>query len=221
MHDKNSPQQTAPPGVHRDKMYARTYALAALENDIRGAAPQGKKLVFGEGSPAAGLALVGEAPGGQEERIGRPFVGPAGRLLDGLLAEVSLPRKDLWITNVVKWHPKALRDGREQTVAPSASEVQMCRGWLEKELAIIAPALVVCLGNLSARVLIHSRFQMLAGHGRWDQSTLGVPAMATFHPAYALRAGSRLAEIRQMMLGDLLKVKDRYDHIIAAVAEAL
>lgn len=214
-------QPAAPPRVHRDKMYAKTYALAVLENEIRNMTPQGRKLVFGEGSPAARLTLVGEAPGGQEERMGRPFVGPAGRLLDELLAEVSLPRKDLWVTNVVKWHPIAYKNGRERTVAPSTADVQVSLDWLEKELSIIAPALVVCLGNLSARVLIDVKFQMLAGRGRWEQSTMGVPALATFHPAYALRAGRRLSEIRRLMLEDLRKVKAKYEQLPVTAVETV
>lgn len=187
-------------------------ALARLRQEMRLAMPPERRLVFGEGSPEAILSIVGEAPGREEEALGRPFVGAAGQLLDQLLAKHSFRREELWITNVVKWRPTE-EDHRSRTRAPRLSEVNLSRGWLLKELEIVNPRIILCLGNVAARALIDSRFRMSADHGHWGEGLYGVVALATFHPAYVLRQGSRRGRVWDGVNRDFQMVKARYEQL--------
>ncbi|MBI2906182.1 MAG: uracil-DNA glycosylase [Chloroflexi bacterium] len=184
-------------------------AIDRLGDEIRLAAPSA--VVFGEGDLSARLAVVGEAPGAEEEAAGRPFVGFAGRLLDRLLREVLVLREELWITNLVKWRPVDERDGGRRTRAPRAGEAKLARAWLESELQIIRPCLILCLGNHAARALISPTFQVAADHGRWHAGPFGAQIMATFHPAYAGRFGGREGQIFEATLADFQAVKARYE----------
>lgn len=169
-------------------------------------------LVFGEGNANARLALVGEAPGREEEAQGRVFVGPAGRLLNQLLADVSLNRAELWLTNVVKWRPIEVKLGHLYSRSPNLAEVKANKVWLERELEIVGPDIVLCLGYLAARTIINNSFQMRSQHGRWYQGLLGVVALATFHPSYVLRWGRR-EQLITWLREDMLKVKSKYDEL--------
>ena len=191
----------------------KSEALARLKQEVRHGLPPGKSIVFGEGNPNATLVVVGEAPGREEEAAGRPFVGRAGQLLNEMLSGLSLKREELWITNVVKWHPTEAKGNLQSTRSPNASEVRVSLGWLDKELRTIAPRLILCLGNMAAGALIDSRFRMKVDHGRWREGRLGVETLATFHPAYALRQGARTGEVLDLMRQDLQIVKARYDEI--------
>src|SRR5512134_2720824 len=110
--------------------------------------------VFGEGDPASRIVLVGEQPGDEEDRAGRPFVGPAGRLLDRALADAGIPREQCWVTNAVKhfkWTPRGKRRIHER---PSSREVAACRPWLEAELRAVEPRVLVCLGATAAAAVL-------------------------------------------------------------------
>lgn len=159
------------------------------------------RVVFGEGDPSSPVAIVGEGPGEREEEEGRPFVGRAGELLNRLLASAALRREDLWITNVLKRRAVKLIDGRVSNRPPTAEEVAVYRKYLERELQIISPRIVLCLGNVAANVLIHPNFRMTREHGVWFTSMEGRKLMATFHPSYILRqrGGSRDEMLRQTM----------------------
>jgi len=136
-------------------------------------------VVFGEGNPLAALMLVGEGPGADEDRLGRPFVGQAGRLLDELLAEQGLDRRAVYIANVVKCRPPRNRD-------PEPDEIAACRVHLERQLAIIRPRVVVCLGKVAAHVVLDTEepISRLRGEVIPRDGRLVIP---TFHPAYLLR----------------------------------
>lgn len=160
--------------------------------------------VFGEGNPHARIMLVGEAPGEQEDRAGRPFVGRAGKLLDEMLAVAGISRDDVWITNVVKRRPIRMVDSRKTNRPPTRAEVQACLPVLQAEIAIIRPRTIVCLGAVAASALIRPDFRLNAERGRWFPGPQETRTLATFHPAYLLRLrGVDRNELQRLFVGDL------------------
>jgi DNA polymerase len=152
--------------------------------------------------------LVGEQPGDQEDQAGHPFVGPAGRLLDQALDEAGIDRDTVYVTNAVK-HFKFVRQEltrRRLHKKPSAGEVRACRPWLEEEIRVVRPALVVALGSTSAQALLGPAFRVTRERGRVIESANG-PVLATVHPSAILRAPSetRAAE-RRAFVRDLVEV---------------
>jgi DNA polymerase len=159
--------------------------------------------VFGEGPAGARVMLVGEQPGDQEDRAGHPFVGPSGRLLDEALAEAGIDRGGVYVTNAVK-HFKFVR--REPTrrrlhKKPSAGEVRACRPWLEEEVRLVRPALVVALGSTAAQALLGPDFRVTRTRGQVVRSEWAGPVLATVHPSAVLRApeDAREAERRSFV----------------------
>jgi uracil-DNA glycosylase len=148
------------------------------------------RVVFGEGDVKAKVMLVGQGPGVVEEQTGRPFAGPAGRLLDQALAEVGLERPKLWLTNVIKCRAVKTENGRMVDRAPSAAELKACRPWLDGEVDIIQPGIVVCIGVPSAKALIDKKFKLSEEHGQMREHPDGTRRTAVFHPAYVLRLRS-------------------------------
>ena len=169
-------------------------ALTAIEERMAALAaescPPGLGPVFGEGDPTAALALIGEAPGEREVAEGYPFAGPAGRLLDSLLAEAGMERSSFWLTNVVKCRPVREENGRLANRAPLAGELKVWLPLLLEELAVVRPCLLVCLGATAARALLGRGFKLTEQRGRWLPGPLDTLAMATFHPAYVLHLES-------------------------------
>jgi uracil-DNA glycosylase family 4 len=146
------------------------------------------RLVFGNGNPLASLVLVGEAPGADEEKLGQPFVGRAGRLLDQALERAGVSRADIWITNVVKIRPtEPGANGRARNRPPTTEEKDTFRPWLEEELRIIAPRAIVCLGATAAAALLGRKVKVTAERGRWTDGPVGAQVLTTYHPAYLLR----------------------------------
>ncbi len=148
----------------------------------------GTQTVFGEGKKGARLLLIGEQPGNDEDLAGAPFVGPAGRMLDRALAAAAIERDDAYVTNVVKhfkWEPRGKRRIHKK---PNAMEIVACRPWLEAEIAVVRPELLVCLGATAAQALFGKSFRVTEQRGRILESPFGVPAMATVHPSSLLRA---------------------------------
>lgn len=145
------------------------------------------QVVFGEGSVEAEIMIVGQGPGVVEDETGRPFVGPAGALLDRALEEAGLRREQLWITNVIKCRATKEEKGRISDRPPHAGEVKACRPWLEGELTTVRPKIIVCVGTPAAQALIDKKFKMSQEHGQWREGPHGSQALATFHPAYVLR----------------------------------
>jgi uracil-DNA glycosylase len=143
--------------------------------------------VFGEGARAAGVMLVGEQPGDQEDLAGKPFVGPAGRMLDQALEEAGIDRRQAYVTNVVKhfkWQPRGKRRIHQK---PNWSEMAACRPWLEAELGVVEPDVVVCLGATAAQALIGRDFRVSRQRGELVDSPLARYVLATVHPSSILR----------------------------------
>jgi uracil-DNA glycosylase len=148
------------------------------------------RVVFGEGDVYAKIMLVGQGPGLIEEQTGRPFAGPSGKLLDQALQEVGLERGKLWLTNVIKCRAVKLEKGRLVDRAPSAAELRACRPWLDGELDIIQPEIIVCIGVPAAKALIDKKFKLSEEHGQFREDPNGTRRTAVFHPAYVLRLRS-------------------------------
>ena len=173
-------------------------------------------VVFGEGDPHSPMVLVGEGPGEREEIEGRPFVGRAGQLLDRLLASAQLRREELWITNVLKRRASKLVGGRVKNRLPRADELAFYKQYLDRELRIISPRLILCLGNLAANVLIHRGFRMTQEHGHWFSGLSGKKLMATYHPAYILRLeGAEYEEVLRQAMEDFALAAAEYRAIHA------
>jgi DNA polymerase len=144
--------------------------------------------VFGEGPRSASILFVGEQPGDQEDLAGRPFVGPAGRLLDRALAEAGIDRAGVYVTNVVKHFKWESRGKRRIHKKPSAGEIAACRPWLDVEIQIVQPRAIVCLGATAAQALLGRGFKVTAHRGELIASDLAPVVLATVHPSSLLRA---------------------------------
>lgn len=150
--------------------------------------------VAGEGPRDARLVIIGEQPGEEEDLTGRPFTGPAGRLLDRALAAAGIEREACYLTNAVKHFRFEQRGKRRLHVRASASQQQACRPWLERELDLLAPAAILCLGATAAQAVHGRGFAVLHGRGNWHTGPGGVPVMATVHPAWVLRQPEAAAQ---------------------------
>ena len=164
--------------------------------------------VFGEGPARATVMMVGEQPGDAEDIAGHPFVGPAGKLLDRALEEAGIDRAQVYVTNVVKhfkWEP---RGKRRIHAKPNAAEIAACRPWLETEIALVKPRVLVCLGATAAQALLGRAFKVSRQRGTFVPSPLAPRVTSTVHPSSILRASdeeSRRAEMRQFV-NDLKRV---------------
>jgi uracil-DNA glycosylase len=191
-------------GTAADYFPARL-SLTALREASRGcrACPlwrTGTQTVFGEGLKASRLLLVGEQPGDKEDLEGRPFVGPAGRLLDEALEEAGIDRADAYVTNAVKHFKWVGRGKRRIHQKPNASEIAACRPWLEAELTVVTPRVLVCLGATAAQALLGRGIRVTRDRGRRLETTLAPVAFATVHPSSILRAPDAEARRREHAL---------------------
>lgn len=168
----------------------------------------GTQTVFGEGSATARVMMVGEQPGDKEDLQGRPFVGPAGAVLDKALAAAAIERKDVYVTNIVKhfkWEPRGKRRLHKK---PNALEISACRPWLDAEIKAVKPEVVVLLGATAAQGILGSQFRVTKQRGQWLDSSIAPLVMATVHPSSILRApddDARHEEMRKFV-ADLKKV---------------
>ena len=168
----------------------------------------GTQTVFGDGSRTAKVVFVGEQPGNDEDLAGKPFVGPAGKLLDKALVEAKIDRDEVYVTNVVKhfkWEPKGKRRIHKK---PNAREILACRPWLDAELAVLQPEVLVCLGATAAQALLGRDFRVSQKRGEFVESPLANHVIATVHPSSILRAPddeTRRAEMKRF-IEDLKKV---------------
>jgi uracil-DNA glycosylase family protein len=147
----------------------------------------GTQTVFGEGSPDAQVMFVGEQPGDQEDKEGRPFVGPAGKLLDRALEEAGIDRSLAYVTNAVKHFKWEARGKRRIHAKPNWTELAACRPWLDAELAVVSPRVLVCLGATAAQSLLGKQFRVTQHRGEWVESDLAEHVTATIHPSAILR----------------------------------
>lgn len=149
---------------------------------------RGTQTVFGEGTRNARVMFIGEQPGDQEDRIGRPFVGPAGHLLDRALEEAGIDRRDVYVTNVVKHFYWERRGKWRIHKKPRPTHIAACRPWLNVELAMVRPVAVVCLGATAAQALLGATFRVTQHRGEFIRSPLAPIVLATVHPSSLLRA---------------------------------
>ena len=155
--------------------------------------------VFGEGRQSARVMLVGEQPGDQEDRAGAPFVGPAGQLLDRALDEAGIDRKETYVTNAVKHFKWKARGQRRIHDKPSWSEQLACRPWLDAELAVVQPEVLILLGATAAQTLLGRGFRVTRDRGRLPQSDLAKVVIATIHPSAILRSRDRDEMFRSLV----------------------
>jgi DNA polymerase len=165
-------------------------SLKAAAADCKGCDlwEKGTQTVFGEGKRRATALFVGEQPGNEEDLTGKPFVGPAGRMFDSALEEAGINRQQTYVTNVVKhfkWEPRGKRRIHKK---PNSQEINACRPWLEAEIAVVKPKVVVALGATAAQALLGAQFRVTKNRGEFLESTLAPYIMATVHPSSILRA---------------------------------
>ncbi len=154
----------------------RAFCLQCRRCPLRQSA---KNVVFGEGSPRADIMFIGEGPGAEEDRLGHPFVGAAGRLLDRILAAAGWSREEIYIANIVKCRPPGNRQ-------PQRDEIEACYPLLQKQIELIDPPIIICLGAVASKVLLKPDFRITKERGNWHEIG-GRMAMPTFHPAALLR----------------------------------
>ena len=178
--------------------------------------------VFGEGDERARVMLIGEQPGDSEDLAGRPFVGPAGRVLDDALAGAGIPREEVYVTNVVK-HFKFTRRGKRRIHdKPTQYEVAACRPWLTSELALVAPEIIVVLGATAAQSLLGRTFRVTRERGVERATLLAPHTFATVHPASVLRAPDEALreQAREAFFADLRAVGECYRRLMSGAAPA-
>ncbi|HXW20051.1 MAG TPA: uracil-DNA glycosylase [Roseiarcus sp.] len=185
------PSAIAPPDEALRSARAMAAGAASLEELRRalesfegcGLKATATQLVFSDGAPDAKLMLIGEAPGGEEDRIGRPFVGKAGQLLDRMLAAIDLDRSKVYIANVVPWRPPGNR-------TPTLQETAICLPFIRRQIELVSPRIIGCLGASSAQTLLGVKEGITRVRGKWFDYPLGekaIPALAMLHPAFLLR----------------------------------
>lgn len=205
---KKAAVQTAAPLVPANPTYEnlRKTALGCTACPLWKGATQ---TVFGEGPLKAKIILVGEQPGDEEDIAGHPFVGPAGKLLDLALEEVGIKRSECYVTNAVKhfkWEPAGKRRIHK---TPNAKEIAVCRPWLDAEIALLKPKVVVCLGATAAQALLGRNFRVTERHGELIETNSGFHVMATVHPSAILRTPDEETRHRERerFTEDLRKLK--------------
>lgn len=164
-----------------------------------------RNTVFARGNPAAPLMVIGEGPGQDEDREGLPFVGRSGQLLDRMLAAIGLDETSAYITNVVFWRPPANRK-------PSTEEIEACRPFVERHIALVKPRVVLLAGGISAQALLKTPQGIMALRGRWTDLTVeghSAPALPIFHPAFLLRRPQEKAKA----WADLLSLQEKLEEL--------
>jgi uracil-DNA glycosylase len=207
------------PRSHRERLLE---AAAVAANACRRCAIgyERRNNVYGEGDPCARLMVVGEGPGETEDELGRPFVGRAGQLLDRMLAAIGLLREEVYICNTVKCRPTLPGPNGLRNRAPEPQEMENCRPFLDEQIAIVEPAVILALGAPAAKSFLGRDFQITRMRGRWYVGPLDVPLMVTFHPAYVLRqTGGQIDGVKRLVWNDLKAVRVKLDEPPAAIAE--
>ena len=166
-------------------------------------------VVFGSGSGEAKLAIVAEGPSAADNRTTLPFSGPAGNLLDAVLAANDLTRDQIWLTNIIKCRAANFKEGVLKNRPPKVSEIKACSKWLDGELTFIQPSVILCMGAPAAKTLIDRSFRITEERGVWFTDTLYAPfTMATFNTAYVLRQeGEDFEIVQQILIDDIAEAK--------------
>ncbi|MEM6464584.1 MAG: uracil-DNA glycosylase [Pseudomonadota bacterium] len=165
-----------------------------------------RSTVFADGNPEAAVMFIGEAPGRDEDRLGLPFVGRAGQLLDRMLAAIGLDRTSCYITNMIPWRPPGNR-------APTPLEIELCKPFIERHVELVSPKIIVLLGNVSTKALLGTTRGILSLRGTWSQynpnADINIPALPTLHPAYLLRSPAQ----KKLSWQDFQSLRARLDGI--------
>jgi uracil-DNA glycosylase len=189
----------------RPALVPETSSLATLKSAAKACTAchlykHATQTVFGEGAKGATLMLLGEQPGDQEDLAGKPFVGPAGRILDRALEEAGIDRDRVYVTNTVKhfkWEPRGKRRIHKK---PNSREIAACRPWLEAELRVVRPGLLVCLGATAAQAVLGPAFRVTRARGKVFESELAPKVLATVHPSSLLRQPGEESREREYKL---------------------
>lgn len=172
-----------------------------------------RNAVYGSGRASARVMIVGEGPGENEDLQGVPFIGRAGELLTKMLAAIELSRDDVYIANTVKCRPTLDEGGRLKNRPPTQDEMANCRPYLDEQIELVAPEILLCLGAPAAKSFLGKNFAITRERGRWFPGPGGIPLIVTFHPAYILRlTGGNLTEVKRLVWEDLKSVRTRLDH---------
>ena len=166
-------------------------------------------VVFGNGDPTSKLVIVAEGPSATDEHTLIPFSGPSGVLLDEVLHANDLDRDEIWITNVLRCRAAVRQGGVTKNRPPKAGEIKACSKWLDGELTLISPSVILCMGSPAANTLIHKGFRMTEERGQWFTDTLYAPfVLATYNPAFVLRQdGEAYTRARQALINDIADAK--------------
>lgn len=192
--------------IHTQLQALKTQASVCTACDL---AKTRTHVVFGCGSGEAKLAIVAEGPSAADNRTTLPFSGPAGNLLDAVLAANDLTRHQIWLTNIIKCRAASFKGGVLKNRPPKMQEIKACSKWLDGELTFIQPSVILCMGAPAAKALIHRNFRITEERGVWFTDTLYAPfTMATFNPAYVLRQkGEDFEVVRQILIDDIAEAK--------------
>ena len=211
---RRSASRVGDQAIHARALAASCGSLAELEAALQrfdGCALKetATRLCFGDGNPRAGLMLIGEAPGAEEDRQGKPFVGPSGQLLDRMLSAIGLDRRSVWITNIMFWRPPGNR-------TPTTAEVAVCQPFLERQIELLAPRQILFLGGSAAHALLDVADGVTRLRGRsFTYRPAGgaapIPAAVTFHPAYLLRQPLQ----KRLVWRDLLTLRQQMEQLPA------
>ncbi|HTU69308.1 MAG TPA: uracil-DNA glycosylase [Candidatus Baltobacteraceae bacterium] len=195
----------------RERFLAQGAALAAACRKCE-IGSQRRNSVYGEGDPCASLMVIGEGPGETEDLLGRPFVGRAGQLLDKMLAAIGFAREEVYICNTVKCRPTIPGPRGPKNRAPDLNEMANCRPFLDEQIEIVRPRVILALGAPAAKSFLGREFQITKMRGRWYEGPVGIPLMVTFHPAYVLRqTGGEVTAVKRMVWADLKAVRAKLD----------
>ena len=180
----------------------KTRAVVCTDCDL---AKTRANVVFGAGDATTKLAIIAEGPSAADNHTTLPFSGPAGNMLDEVLTANDLTRSDIWLTNIIKCRAASAKGGALKNRPPKASEIKACAKWLDGELTLIQPSVILCMGAPAAKVLIHRSFRITEERGIWFTDTQYAPyTMATFNPAYVLRQeGENFTTMRQVLIDDI------------------
>lgn len=225
MAEVNNPQAASDPGIYstyNDLKLMRDIALTCVRCDLCQTRTQ---VVFGDGPylppGEIGIMIVGEAPGEDEDKQGKPFVGRSGKLLNAMLQEAGLNREQLWVSNTNKCRPVLIENGKYKNRAPTPAEQKACEIWWQNEVNLLKPQIMLCLGATAAKKLLeNNKFQITKERGRWYPGPQNTELLVTYHPSYILRQiGDAYTAIRQTVVDDLRLVRERLEGLRAGTAQ--
>ncbi len=225
MANLNDPQAALDPGLtatYDSLEILRDVAKTCVRCDLARTRTQ---VVFGDGPylppGQVGVMLMGEAPGEDEDKQGKPFVGRSGKLLNAMLTEAGLSRDSIWVTNTNKCRPVLIEGNMFKNRAPTPPEQKACEIWWHNELALLKPQIILCLGATAAKKLLENKtFMITKDRGRWFQGPNNTEVLVSFHPSYILRQREpELTTVKQTVVEDIILVRERLEALRAGTAQ--